>query len=120
MPALTALKAAGSLAKTGMEIGKTIASAVDAGDKQAEARQLAEMERKREDELRDRKFRQEDAAAARTGEEIMLRRGERAEAKQEAEQARGYQQGQNALNRTLTQLNSNPALRERTLRLFKR
>lgn len=117
---LAAVSAISKGAQAVAGIGKTIASAVDAGDKQAEARKMSEMERNREEEALDRRYRREDASAARSGEEIMIERGERAAAKQVAEQERGYRRGQNALDRTLSMLNNNPNLRARTLSIFRR
>jgi len=101
-------------------IGKTIASAVDAGDKQAEARQIAEMMRKYDMRREERGYLQEDEKDARYGNEIMINRAREEEAKKVAESERGYAKGQVSMDRKLMQLNNNPALRERTISLFRR
>jgi len=113
-------KLIGGGVKAAAGIGKTIASAVSATDAQNESRQLAEIMRKYEDRREDRGYLQSDEKDARYGNEIMQNRAREEETKQMAASEKGYQRGQRSIDQKLAQLNSNPALRQKTISLFRR
>ncbi len=115
----TAMKAIGGVIKAGGKIGQGIASYIDMGDKQNEARKLEEMRRRYQQRATDRQYMQSDEKDARYGDEIMRNRALMEENKQLAEQDKNYQRGERTIGKILEQINNSPQMRAKTLEIFR-